>query len=812
MRYPYLFSAQSTPARSALSLALLGAMPLPTAGWAVETVGRPDEVEFDLQVLQTHGVDPKLADAFRQAPRFMPGETRVALTVNGSARGKVMVHFGSEGELCVDAAFLRGAGLTAPPGFNDKLTCFDLKTAWSQTIIHLDPGEERVDLVVPPQAVATPGTDSGNWHHGGFAGMLNYDAQYMGSMGQGAGVNFTQLGSEAGFNLYDWIVRSRQTFSRFNGENQTRHQAAYAQRSFVGIKKVLQAGQISLSNSMFGTGQVLGLQLLPETALQGNRGGAGLVEGIADSQSVVEVRQSGVLVYSTIVPAGPFRLQGFSLLNVRSDLAVSITGSNGETRQFIVPASAFLLNGTANAPGLSFGAGKLDQRGSSESPLLGTLANSWVLTPQTTLQAGLLGATPYRAAALGADSQLSDTTLLSLQITAAQDNRHGNQGLSASASLNHSLSERVGVNLNAVQQTSGYRELSDALQNDQQEMGGHSRNQMGGGISWAAEHLGNLSLSWARSSTFDGDSTDYLRAGWSKQFGTIFVGASLEHSTANQTRDAENRAYLNLSMPLGKGRNVSGYFNNTSNGSRAGVRYSDRSSQDRGWSLSSERDFRYQRTSATASIDRVTPISQFSGSVSKNSDSVTIWSARASGAVVAHDKGVALTPYTVRDTFGIAKVGEEGGVRLETPAGPTWTGRRGYAVVPSLNSYKRSTVQVDTRSLAKNVDIGNAWQEAEAARGSVSYLDFSVMRTRRVLVDVKDAQEKPLPHGAGVFDAAGNFMTVVGEQGRVFIPDAIPASQMEVQTSGITLCSFTLSLPEKGDKSGLYETANAVCR
>lgn len=90
------------------------------------------------------------------------------------------------------------------------------------------------------------------------------------------------------------------------------------------------------------------------------------------------------------------------------------------------------------------------------------------------------------------------------------------------------------------------------------------------------------------------------------------------------------------------------------------MRYNDRSSQGLGWSLSSERDFRYQRTSTTASMDSVTPLSQLSGSVSQNSDRVTTLSARATGAVVAHDKGVTLAPYAVKDTFGIAKVGEEG--------------------------------------------------------------------------------------------------------------------------------------------------------
>lgn len=811
MRKYVHFTPLRWPTRSPLSLALLAAFSVMPAAWAEARSESNGETEFDLQAIQARGIDPKLAEWFRQAPRFMPGGTTVALTVNGNARGKVKARFDQDGKLCADQAFQQQAGLVAPPGFSKDNACFDLKTAWPQTELNLDPSEERVDLVIPPQAVSAPGTASGNWNRGGFAGMLNYDAQYMDSAGASAGINFMQLGTEAGFNLSDWIVRSRQTFSRFNGQDDVRHQAAYAQRSFTEIKKVLQAGQVSLSNSMFGTGQVLGFQMFPEAALLGNRGGAGLVEGIADSQSVVEVRQSGALVYSTTVPAGPFRLQGFSLLNTRSDLDVTLTGSNGEKRQFKVPASALLLNGTAVAPGLSFGAGKLDQQGSSAAPVLGTIANGWVLNPHTTLNAGLLGSTPYRAGALGLDSQVFDATLLSLQTTLAQDDKHGRKGLSATASLSHNLTERVGVNLNASQQTGGYRELSDALQDDEQDTAGRSRNQIGGGVSWSQETLGNLSLSWARSSTFDGDSTHYLRGGWSKQFGRAYVGASLEHDNGSRNSDAENRLYLMVNIPFGNNRSVSSYLSSAGSGNRAGVRYSDRTSQDRGWSLSSERDFRNQRTSGTGSVDMVTPVSQLSGSLSRDSDN-TSWSARATGALVAHDGGVTLSPYRVGDTFGIAKVGEEGGVRLETPAGPTWTDGRGYAVLPSLSGFKRSTIQVDTRSLAKNVDIGNAWQETEAARGSVNYVDFDVVRTRRVLVDVKDAQGKPLPHGASVFDAKGNFVTVVGDQGSVFIPDAGTPGKLDVQASGNTICSFTLSLPEKADLSGLYETASAVCR
>lgn len=797
---------------SVLSLAVLSALALSPQVMADDPVTPVDGIEFDTQMIQSQGVDPKVAQQFRHAPRFMSGESVVKLTVNGNARGKVTARFDADGNLCADKEFQKNAGLISPPGFKEDAACFDLKTAWPQTELILEPGEQRIDLVVPPQAVAAPGTDSGNWNHGGFAGLLNYETQYMDSAGRTAGVNFMQLGTEAGFNLSDWIVRSRQTFSRFNGEDQLRHQNAYAQRSFTGIKKVLQAGQVSLSNSMFGTGQVLGFQMFPEMALQSNRSGAGFVEGIADSQSVVEVRQSGVLVYSTTVPAGPFSLEGFSLLNTRTDLAVTVTGSSGEKREFIVPASTLLLKGSSLAPGLSFGAGKIDQQSSSEAPLVGTVANGWRWGPRTTFNAGLLGSSPYRAGAFGLDSQLFDDTLLSLQTTVAEDNNHDSRGLSVNALLNHSLTERIAVNVNASQQTSGYRELSDALQDDDQDVVGRNRNQIGGGISWSEKTLGAWSLSVAHSTTFDGDSTNYLRGGWSKQIDRVYLGASLEHSSGTRTTDAENRAFLTVNVSFGNGRSISSFLNSASQGSRAGVRYNDRSSQDRGWSLSSERDFRSQSTSATGSVDMVTPVSQLSGSVSRYTDNYTVWSARASGAAVLHDKGVTLSPYRVGDTFGIAKVGDEGGVRLETPAGPTWTDSRGYAVLPSLSGYKKSAIQVDTRSLGRNVDINNAWQETEAARGSVNYVNFDVVRNRRVLVEVRDVKGEPLPHGASVFDSTGNFVTVVGDNGQLFLPDAANGMKLDVQVSGQTLCSLLLTLPEKAEQNGLYETASAQCR
>lgn len=766
---------------------------------------------FDAGVLSGRGIDPGVAALFRDAPRFMPGESTVLLTVNGNARGRGKVRFDEAGTLCADHAFQRQAGLAPLPDDAGSVACFDLRRAWPQAEVRPEPGEGKVYLVVPSEALSAQASDGNNWQHGGVAGMLNYEAQYLKSSGGAGGLDFGQLGTEAGFNAGDWIVRSRQTFTRLRSEGRIDHQAVYAQRSFVGIEKVLQAGQVSLSNSLFGTGQVLGFQMFPESALAYDQGGAGWVEGGAQTQSVVEVRQSGVLIYSTVVPAGPFRLQGFSLLNTHTDLEVSLTGSDAQMRQFVAPAATLLARAPVISPGLSFGVGRLQQQ-HGKSPLVGTVASGWQLNEHTSLNAGVLGSALYRAAAVNLETRWFDPSRLSLQSTLAQDVGHGSAGILLSAMLSHSMSDRLSVYVNARQQTSGYRELSDALQRpamDNLDRLSRSRLQWGSGINWSTYALGSLSFSWARSTTFAGNHADYLRCGWTRQFGPAYLGVSLERNTGGANGQADNRLYVSFSMPLGERRDIGSYLNRAKRRTRAGIRYSDRTRPDRGWGLSVDRDMRNRYTSASANANVMTSVSQLGADLSHDSGNFTSWSARASGAAVLHESGVTLSPYRVSDTFGIAQVGTESDVRLDTPAGPVWTDGRGYAVLPTLNGYRRSGIQVDTSSLAKHVDIGNAWQEAEMARGAVGRVDFEVVRTRRVLVAAAMADGARLPHGASVFDDAGKLVTVVAGDGEVFVPDASPGMTLEVQSSGKTICKMQLELTQT---TGLYESASAVCR
>lgn len=167
----------------------------------------------------------------------------------------------------------------------------------------------------------------------------------------------------------------------------------------------------------------------------------------------------------------------------------------------------------------------------------------------------------------------------------------------------------------------------------------------------------------------------------------------------------------------------------------------------------------------------------------------------------------------MQDTFGIARVGKKAGVRLETPAGPVWTDGNGYAVLPSLTSWARSDVEVDTRSLGKRADVLNGTQEVSPGRGSISQVRFDTVSTRRVLVSVRNAVGGRLSSGAAVYDAQNNFVTVVDDDGNIFLPDTKSGSVFSVDLKRQE-CRITMdNLPEEPDESaGLYENASGVCR
>ena len=787
------------PARQAVPMALLLWLVAPAPSWATG---------FDAQTLQQRGVDPQLASLLLEAPRFGAGQHAVSLQVNGQRRGRLQVSFDQQGNLCFDRPLLDAANLVIP---DDTARCHDFLAQFPQSLVEPDPATLTVALVVPTEALRPVPQDLSGYETGGFAGLLNYDLSGFYTRYGDDSNRFGSANTEVGFNAGDWIVRSRQVQTWQDGRSSSTHLEAYAQRTFASHQAVLQAGQISLYNPVLAGAQITGVQVLTEHALQ-DQGQGAVIEGIANSPAQVEVRQNGALIHSTVVPAGPFALNDVRRLNTSSDVEVTVRESVGGDRRFTVPAAMLGLG--LPAPGYAVAAGRVRKIGDAEGDAPWLVSAGWTgaVHPQLTLGGGVLAASEYGSAGLSLgwlpwlDSQLQLSTQLS--------NAHAREkvsGVQTDLAWSQRLSERWSLSASNSWRSAGYRELEESTyERDEQSQRSRYRDQQSLNLGWSYPRLGAFSAGLSRSANFAGDSSSRALLSWGTSLGAVSLSASAEWQMGGQQQQ-DNALYLNISAPLGESRRVRSWLRHSGGENRSGVGLTEQIDEQLSYRVSAEHDSRDRQVETSVGLSALPRYSQLDLSYSRSDAERSSYQGGARGAVVMHDSGVTFSPYPVRDTFALVSVGDMSGIRISTPSGPVWTDWQGQAVVPQVNAYGRSPVEVQTRSLPRNADITNGLAMITAGRGAVDRVEFGVGLTRRVLLTVSTEQGAPLAAGASVNTAEGEFITLVQEGSQVFLPNVIDQPPLWITLPGGQRCQLRYTLAQKADPSVYFETAPARC-
>ena len=776
--------------------------------------------QFDIETLKTRGVDPRLAEYFREAAKFSEGSRVVSLLVNGKNMGRASAQFDHEGELCFDIGLLSKAQLRvpssefalSPQGVAAK--CYDLVAAYPQTEVSLRPNRAEVFLVVPQHALKGDAVEAADFSHGGSAALINYDVMAMRSRFAGISRDYLSGATELGFNAGDWIMRSRQVYTKREKQVNFRHLYAYGQRTFTDQKALVQAGEININSPLFSGASILGIQILPETALKSAVGSGAIVEGIAHSQSTVEVRQAGVLIYTTIVPEGPFSLSDIPLINSGSDLDVGVRDINGTERRYVVSAASFRTAGVAR-PGYTFATGKVRRLGYSDAKpsWVATGTGTWNVLRDLTATAGLMGTQYYQSIGWGGDTRLKGDTTLSVRNLHSVAVKEGVRGTQASVALSSRLTEAVSASVSATQQTIGYRNLLDTTQSTNMDWyRTRYQSQYSASFGWSSRMLGSFNLSVAPSRTFEGDSSNRLVGSWGQTFKSVTVSASVETSLSGSTEygSNENTVYMSVSVPLGAMRSVRTYASRRGDRQRAGAMFSDVVNDSLSYHLSTEHSGERGASYSSANVSARPLYTSLELGYAQGDESQN-YNGRLSGGVVAHKSGVTLSPYQVQDTFGIIKVGDLPGVKIATPSGPVWTDKAGEAVVPQLRAYRQSRIEVQTQSLPRRADLQNGFQVVGAGRGSVSHLQFNVIKAQRLLISAFDGSGRPLPKGSSVLGGKNNFLTTVLDNGTIFLTDSNPEQVFMVSLPDETSCLLNIDFPAATDNDAFYDVTTAVC-
>jgi len=788
---------------------------------------------FDLVALNSLGIDPQVSEYFRSAARFREGVHVVGLRVNGTPLGLVDARFDYQGQLCFTPALLAKAGLVTPSrllreGITPDQACHDFVGEYPATMVRLRPSSDEVTLVVPTQSLRAPEWEGGSFSEGGAAAIFNYDILGFDTQSRSGSSRFVSAYTEAGFNLGNWIVRSRQFYVSDNGRSRTEQVNAYAQRDIAALQSTFQVGQISSNNPIFGGVQLTGLQFFPDGQQRTGGGDSNVVvEGLAQSQSRVEVRQSGALIHSTLVPEGPFRLTGLPLLNSTSDLDVSVIDVRGAKRSFVVPAASF-RGGVPVAPGYYFSLGKVRETAidNQDSPVVAMGSGTWGLGQRSSLGFGLLSTDEYQSAGGSLSSVFFHQVNVGVRHNLSRDAQDEVAGARSTLSLGTPLFANLDINLSASAQSRGYREVLDAGQASRgYNLDARFKRQYTAGLNWAAPSLGGFSLGFTRSSQFDGQSSDHLFASWNNTFNGVGValiadaqvGATeprrlepVRGGRRDERLDEGTSVRLQVTVPLGADRSVSSYVSRRGDRLDAGTALSERVNDYVNYEVGVDRDVKEREQSVRGRVDVLPLYTRVSLGIDRD-PSNTNYSGQLQGGIVAHEHGVTFSPYAVQDTFGIVSVGDIGAAKVSTPQGPVWTDFSGQAVIPGLQAYGNNHLQVQTQSLPKRVDLKNGTKVLAAGRGSVNILNFDVVKVRRLLLEAQDEEGRPLPQGAAVFGEGNSFLTSVVGEGMIFLSNIDGPQTLKVSLPDSKSCLLKVNPEQESDDDKLYDSAPVVC-
>ncbi|MEL5298615.1 outer membrane usher protein [Serratia nevei] len=806
-----------------------------------------DGIEFNMDVLDVN--DRKNIDLsqFTRSGYIMPGTYSMVIHLNKNELPEQSVSFyppeGDENgsQACITPALVEQLGLK--PTMAAQLTwwrggeCLDLNS--------LQGMEARGDLATSALYLSIPQAyleyTAENWDppsrwDEGIPGLLfDYVLNGQAQRQQRDGSKRYSLSGNgtAGANLGAWRLRAdwqgqlnHQTGSGQGTEHRLDWSRYYAYRALPAIRSRLTLGEDYLNSGLFDSFRFTGASLVSDdNMLPPNlRGYAPEVVGVAKSNAKVTISQQGRVIYETQVAAGPFRIQDISEA-VSGELDVRIEEQDGSVQAFKMNTASIPYLTRPGSWRFKMAAGKpSDWQHRSNGPLFGTGEFSWGVSNGWSLYGGGLFGGDYNALSLGIGRDLMLLGALSFDATQSRARLPQQDGTLSGGSYRLSYSKTFDETDSQVT-FAGYRfseqdfmSMSEYL--DARYYGGRVGNNKEMYTITFNQQFRDIGLSlylnYDHQTYWDRPANDrynltlsrYFDIGRFKNLSLSLSGYRNKYHNVN-----DDGMYLSLSLPWGNGGNLSynAMVNRRDTTHRVG--YYDRLDEHNNYQLSvgSSR----QGANLNGYYIHEGDMAQVSANASYQEGSYSALGFSTQGGATAtlqggvlHRTGMPGATRLLLDTGGVAGVPVRGyGSTVETNP---W----GKAVVTDVNSYYRSSANIDLNKLGDNAEATKSVVQATLTEGAIGYRKFDVIAGEKAMAIIKLADGSTPPFGATVMNAHKQETGIVNDGGSVYLSGIKPGDRMTVHWNGAAQCAISLPqvLPAAEALSNLLLPCGAVAQ
>jgi outer membrane usher protein len=760
---------------------------------------------FDVKTLESLGFSPELANFFSTQDKFLPGQHEITIVINASKTYRVDVTFDGEGKLCADRTLLMALKLRHK---DSGERCENIETLWSGVDVKLFPGQFRVEMTLPQEAF-DPEMEESDYQQGGYALLLNYNMFGQRIENSSNNLNLFQGQFEPGINFYNWVLRNRGSYSYNQGISRYDNQETYALRAVESLKSVVQLGEFGLVGDTYSGLPVVGVQLYSDNAQLNNTQLVVPIEGMANSNATIEIRQRGRVIYRTVVSPGPFSLSNISNFSSGVVTDVDVIEEDG-TRQHFTVSNTLDPNFERQAATYQLAVGRYrDNLSDNErkSPILasGEMSFSPVHAFRMTT-GGLLSADYQNISVQNLYSGL-ENAWISAGASYTNTNDVG-QGYQVALQNQWAINGNLSVSLSTVYDSANYWSPDNALNsgnNLNDLVYGKLKNATSAAVTWAHPRWGAFSYSLSNNLYYQSANSVFHTFSVSEQFGRVTTTLSFQ-----STSQGQNSVYIGISMPLGNG-SFSGRMQRNNGNMTLGSTYQGAWGDNKGYSVGITGSDSQRRVNGALNIR--TAYSQLAGGVSQSTNNSRSVYLSSSGSVAYANNTFATSSSSIGDTFAVVNVPNQSNLRVSSPSsGMAITNYAGTALLPSVMPYTVSKAQISTKTLPLNVRLNSTSADLMMTRGTVATRNFEATETRQLLLTIRGSNGEMMPIGANVLDEKGNFLgTIIGD-GNFMLENKAIGMKLRIKATNRSECVVSYIEPEKFDPDALYEIADAVCQ
>ncbi|ALH96153.1 fimbria/pilus outer membrane usher protein [Acinetobacter equi] len=788
-------------------------------------------------------------DRFQKPGAVEPGDYEMSINLNGKYIGNSLLkieennHINGQSVVCANPTLILMLGIRASNEINEKNAeidiienneidtlnnkkeiCIDLKKEIPYLNYNINLPELTLNVNIPQVYLnlsAQGATDSNLWEDGINAGFINYNLNYNENKNDGYGKNSNFFSMfNFGFNVGLWQFRNNSNFNYLNGKGGTWNTLnSYVQRPISSIRSNLILGESNTLGQYFDSVNFLGVQLSSDDRMLPHslQGFAPTVRGIAQSNSIVEIRQQGNLLYKTNVPQGPFVINDLYPTGYGGELDVSVIGADGQTQTYQVPYSSIsqLLR-----PGLS-----------RYSVTVGELRNDTINSKPKFVQAwyskGLSNSlTGYIGVQLAEHFQSSVTGVafntalgaISLDVTnsIAKINENQDKKTGWSAKIAHSK---------LIQTTNTYFALSAYRFSSEDYYNFSEASYLNSGLNLGfANRKDRFEVSlnqpiWAKSSLYlsgskvnywnGRESETYYQGGYNFGYKDINFGINVSRVERDSfesenvysfvmniaIQGKRNRSINNLSANYSHSHNrsqiITGMTGAVNDGS---LTYSlaDSYIEHQGNIISGSLTNKYSQGQAVLLASKAKDYHQYSLGVS--------------GSVVAHSKGITLGQYST-DSLILVEADKAKGAKLANVSGVS-IDRFGYGVIPYANPYRINDVTINPQGMSDSTELKVHSKKVIPYSGAIVKVKFDTVVGHKAFIYSEKIDGQHLPVGAIVKNEDGKEIGIVGQNGVIYVSGLNDQGKLKVEWSNLSEDSCLI--PYHVGEGTLYEKKNGI--